>query len=115
MRSGGTPERLEAVMWMKLKVAAAVMAAGMANSVAYQAPAEQESKGKEHGSGDELTARNFENIHRLIRPQAGEWKHREIPWIEDLWAARKKASAENKPIFYFCNHGAGYNNSRGIC
>jgi hypothetical protein len=45
-----------------------------------------------------LTAANFESLRTLIKPHAGEDKWAEIPWLTDLWEARKRAAAEGKPI-----------------
>ena len=43
----------------------------------------------------------LENLQRLIKPAAGEARWAEVPWMlsSDLWAARKKAAAEGKPLF----------------
>ncbi|MCI0743376.1 MAG: hypothetical protein L0Y72_30485 [Gemmataceae bacterium] len=38
-------------------------------------------------------------LHAIIRPRKGEAIWSEIPWITDLWEARKKAAQEGKPIF----------------
>jgi hypothetical protein len=37
-------------------------------------------------------------LKSLIQPAAGEDKWTEIPWLTNLWDARKKAAAEGKPI-----------------
>jgi hypothetical protein len=34
----------------------------------------------------------------LIKPNAGEDKYMQIPWMIDLWEARKKAASEDRPI-----------------
>ncbi len=39
------------------------------------------------------------DLHAMIRPRTGEAIWSEIPWMTDLWEARKKAAAEGKPIF----------------
>jgi hypothetical protein len=41
---------------------------------------------------------DFAKLHGLIRPQTGEEKWQEIPWLADLWDARRKAADEGKPI-----------------
>jgi hypothetical protein len=41
---------------------------------------------------------DFSKLHALIKPQAGEEKWQQIPWLSDLWEARRKAAAEGKPI-----------------
>jgi hypothetical protein len=40
----------------------------------------------------------FAKLHALIKPQADEEKFLQIPWMTNLWEARKKAAAEGKPI-----------------
>ena len=37
----------------------------------------------------------------LIKPQPGESKFAEIPWMTNLAEARQRAVAENKPLFYW--------------
>ena len=49
-------------------------------------------------AADPIKPAQFEKLHSLIKPQANEEKFMEIPWMTDLWAARKKASEEGKPI-----------------
>lgn len=46
----------------------------------------------------------FEALHALIRPQAGElaW-YEEIPWLTSIQEALEKASAEGKPILIWCS------------
>ncbi|MFT5468290.1 MAG: hypothetical protein ACI8UO_003399 [Verrucomicrobiales bacterium] len=46
-----------------------------------------------------LDAETFSSIHEQIRPQPGESRWMEIPWLTDLHDARKKAAAEGKPLF----------------
>jgi hypothetical protein len=48
----------------------------------------------------------FTALHELIKPQAGESRWREIPWLTSIWEARKKAAAEGKPIFIIYGGGA---------
>ena len=38
-------------------------------------------------------------LQKLIRPQPGESKWATIPWLTDLQEARRKAAAEDKPLF----------------
>jgi hypothetical protein len=38
-------------------------------------------------------------LQKLIRPQPGESKWEAIPWLTDLQEARRKAVAEDKPLF----------------
>jgi hypothetical protein len=48
----------------------------------------------------------FKSLHELIKPQAGESRWREIPWLTSVWDARKKAAAEGKPIYIIYGGGA---------
>jgi len=54
----------------------------------------------EEGSGKALRPDQFAALHRLIRPRPGEARWEEVPWMpsSDIWAARRKAAAEGKPI-----------------
>lgn len=49
----------------------------------------------------EVPAAEFDRLFNEIKPQRGESPWREIPWLTDVTAARKKASAENKPMVIF--------------
>ena len=42
---------------------------------------------------------NFDRLHSLMQPTAGELKWREIPWRTSLWQARIDAAATGKPIY----------------
>jgi len=44
-------------------------------------------------------------LHRLIRPRAGESRWMEIDWYPSVWEARQKAAAEGKPIFILAGSG----------
>src|SRR5262249_35268827 len=46
-----------------------------------------------------LPAEDLVQIHKLIKPQSGESKWAQIPWMISLWEARQKAGAEGKPLF----------------
>lgn len=54
--------------------------------------------------GQDAPAR-FEELHKLMKPQPGEWKWAEIPWMSDLAEARKKAAAEGKPLYVWTMAG----------
>ncbi len=45
-----------------------------------------------------LTPDQFPKLKALIQPQEKEDKWAEIPWLANLWQARKRAAAEGKPI-----------------
>ena len=47
-------------------------------------------------SGEE--ASEFARRHALIKPQPDEDRWMQVPWVNSLWEARKKAAAEGKPI-----------------
>ena len=49
----------------------------------------------------EITAADFERLFAAIKPQQGESPWREIPWLTNVTEARRKASAENKPLVIF--------------
>jgi hypothetical protein len=44
------------------------------------------------------TADNFAKYRDFLLPRPQEEKWLQIPWLTDLWEARKKAAAEGKPI-----------------
>jgi hypothetical protein len=47
----------------------------------------------------------FEKLHQMIKPQPGEMRFQEIPWLLSVHEARKKAAAEGKPIFVWSGSG----------
>jgi len=49
-------------------------------------------------AADPVPADKINHLIAIIKPQMGEEKWQEIPWLIDLWEARKKAAAEGKPI-----------------
>ena len=53
-----------------------------------------------------LNADTFPQLHKKIRPQPGESRWLELPWLIDLHAARQKAAAEGKPLFVLSGGGA---------
>lgn len=44
---------------------------------------------------------DFDRLLAVIKPQHGESPWREIPWLTNVTEARRKASAENKPLVIF--------------
>jgi hypothetical protein len=48
----------------------------------------------------------FPSLHKQIKPQPGESRWMEIPWLIDIHEARKKAAAEGKPILVLSGGGA---------
>ena len=49
----------------------------------------------------EITAADFDRLLAAIKPQQGESPWREISWLTNVTEARRKASAENKPLVIF--------------
>ncbi len=50
------------------------------------------------GGAEPIKLAQFEKLHALIKPQADEEKFMQIPWLTNLWEARKQAAADGKPI-----------------
>ena len=42
---------------------------------------------------------------QLLRPRSEELRWQAIPWETDLWVARRRAVAEQKPIFLWAMNG----------
>ena len=59
-----------------------------------------------------IAPEQFATLHRLIKPQPGELRFHEIPWLIDVWEARKKAAAEGKPILAWSGAGGA---PIGVC
>jgi hypothetical protein len=49
----------------------------------------------------EISPADFERLLSEIKPQRGESPWREIPWLTNVTEARRKASAEDKPLVIF--------------
>lgn len=49
----------------------------------------------------EIKAADFDRLLAAIKPQRGESPWRAIPWLTNVTEARRKASAENKPLVIF--------------
>src|SRR5688572_4086986 len=51
-------------------------------------------------SAKTFAADEFANLHRLIGPRVNEANWEKVPWMpsNDLWAARKKAAEEERPL-----------------
>ena len=52
-----------------------------------------------------LSAVEFENLHRMIKPQAGEARWMELTRYPNIWESRQKAAAEGKPLFLWAGSG----------
>lgn len=49
-------------------------------------------------AAEPITQEQFAQIQAVVKPQQGDDKWSEIPWLSSLWQARKQAAAEGKPI-----------------
>jgi hypothetical protein len=49
----------------------------------------------------QIAPADFDRLLAEIKPQRGESPWREIPWLTNVTEARRKASAENKPLVIF--------------
>jgi hypothetical protein len=87
----------------KLKMAAAGLLLTVAVGVCGAAEKEQPGP---------IPPEQFAALHRLIKPQPGELRFQEIPWLLDVWEARKKAAAEGKPILVWSGAGGA---PIGVC
>lgn len=52
-----------------------------------------------------LPLEQFDQLHKQIKPQAGEIKFWAIPWLLSLAEARQLAAAEGKPILVWSGAG----------
>lgn len=52
-----------------------------------------------------LLADQFDKLHKLIKPQAGESRWMEIDWHPSVWEGRQKAAKEGKPLFIWAGSG----------
>ncbi len=43
----------------------------------------------------------FEALHRMIKPQPGESPWRDVAWLTNITAARRRAVLEDKPLVIF--------------
>ena len=65
----------------------------------------QPTDAKKSATPEGLSFAEFEKVHKLIKPQPGESRWREVPWLTSLWEARQKAAAAGKPIVVFTGSG----------
>jgi hypothetical protein len=45
-----------------------------------------------------IPAKQLDEVLKVVKPQPGEDKWAEIPWLADLWQARQAAAKAGKPI-----------------
>ena len=53
-----------------------------------------------------VSPEHFAALHRQIKPQPGESRGMDVPWLIDLHEARQKAAEQGKPIFVLSGGGA---------
>jgi hypothetical protein len=80
----------------------ALIAALLAVSVI---PSQQREAPGQEKEGGQLSAAEFDKLHQLIKPQAGESRWMEIEWYPSVWEARQKAAKEGKPLFLWAGSG----------
>ena len=54
----------------------------------------------------------FAKLHKMIKPQPGELRFQDIPWLLSTYEARKKAAEEGKPILVWSGSGGA---PVGVC
>lgn len=52
-----------------------------------------------------IPAEQFDKLLALVKPEAGELRFHEIPWLINPHEARKKAAAEGKPLLVWSGAG----------
>ena len=53
-----------------------------------------------------LNEETFGQLRKQIRPQPGESRWMDIPWLIEVHEARQQAAAEGKPLFVYSGGGA---------
>lgn len=56
-------------------------------------------------AGTTPDATTLRPLLQFLRPRPEELRWQEIPWETDLWVARRRAAAEQKPIFLWAMNG----------
>jgi len=54
----------------------------------------------------------FARLHTMIKPQVGELRFHDLPWLLSVWDARQKAAREGKPILVWSGSGGA---PLGVC
>lgn len=52
-----------------------------------------------------IAPEEFGALFKMFKAQPGENRFREIPWLLDIWEARRKAAAEGKPLLVWSGAG----------
>ena len=93
----------------RLKAITALLAVAAVNawllhmSAAEPADSSQQASKVTADPKDVLTPAEFQKLQALIKPKPGGYD--DVPWMTDLWAARKKAAAEGKPLLVWVGDG----------
>lgn len=76
--------------FIRTTFATAIAALSITGSAAYSQPEKPALKPEQ-----------FDSLHALIKPARGEARWAEVSWMpsNNIWAARKKAAEEGKPLF----------------
>jgi hypothetical protein len=78
--------------WIRRKLTAAALTAFLLGAGPFAAAGEQAPRA--------LPTDSFERLHKLIAPGPNEAPWMQVAWMpsSDIYAARKKAAAEGKPL-----------------
>ena len=95
----------------RMKVAAGMLSLSviLAGALVYQAWALDPAARSEGNSAEAkkivpgIPADQFDKLRTLIKPKPGGFN--DLPWMTDLWEARKKAAAEGKPLLVWVGDG----------
>jgi hypothetical protein len=49
-------------------------------------------------AAEPIAPQQFHEVLKIVKPQPGEDKWADIPWLADLWQARQAAAKAGKPI-----------------
>jgi hypothetical protein len=49
-------------------------------------------------ASEPITAEQFKQLQTAVKPASTEDKWAKIPWMTDLWEARRRAAEQGKPI-----------------
>jgi len=56
------------------------------------------SLGQTVSAAEPIRPEQFDKLRALIKPDASDDRWAQIPWLTDLWQARKLAAQQGKPI-----------------
>ena len=59
-----------------------------------------------------VSPEHFDKLHKMIKPQQGESRFLEIPWLLSIHEARVQAAKEGKPILVWSGAGGA---PIGVC